>query len=159
MKTTFVLLFLLISTGLFSLTDQELLLDFAKESEGLKEYKLVSNEESNYFYLQAVNNEDENEYIFISSAQDEVRGYSGLNKVVVIIDDNKSIKDASLLKSYDTRSFVRRIKKSNFLSQFKAWNGEDVIKAVTGATITSNSVKTTIFNLLTRIETIEISKN
>lgn len=159
MKITFILFLLLIATGLLSLTDQEILLDFAQESEGLKEYELVVKEKNQIFYLHGENNEDEIEFLFISSTQDEVRGYSGANKVIITVDEEKSIKKAVIVKSYDTRSFVRRVQKSKFLSQFKAWNGEEAITAVTGATITSNSVKTTILNLLTRIETIEISKN
>jgi Na+-translocating ferredoxin:NAD+ oxidoreductase RnfG subunit len=159
MKNILILGIYLFASGLMALTDQEILLEFAEETKDLKEYKLIEEDKGNLYYLRGINKENKVEYLFISSTQDEERGYSGFNKVIVTVNGNKSIQKAVIVKSHDTKSFVRRVRKSKFLSQFIAWKGDVPIKAVTGATMTSNSVKNTISNLLKRIESIEKFKN
>lgn len=157
MRTKITMFILLISTGLFALSDQEILLDYAQDNKEIREYKLVEN--ADIYFLNGINKNEEEEYLFISSDQDEVRGYQSNNKVIITLNGDKTIKKALLVKSKDTPSFVKRIKRSKFFTQFIGWNGQDTIQAITGATITCNSVKATILNLLTRIETSEIFKN
>lgn len=157
MRTKIIMFILLISTGLFALSDQEILLDYAQDNKEIREYKLVEN--ADIYFLKGISKNEEEEYLFISSEQDEVRGYQSNNKVIITLNSDKVIKHALLVKSKDTPSFVKRIKRSKFFTQFIGWNGEDKIQAITGATITCNSVKATIENLLNRIEEAELLPN
>lgn len=157
MNIKIILFILLLSTGLFALTDKKILLNYAQANEELKKYKLV--EHKDIFFLRGVNKNAEAEFLFISSEQDEVRGYQANNKVVLILNSDKIIKKAVLVESRDTPAFVKRIKRSNFLAQFRAWDREAKIEAITGATITCNSLKATITNLLKRVEKTELLPN
>lgn len=154
MKVRFVFLLLLCSLGLHSVTDKALLINYVTENKEVDLYNLV--ETDNQFYIAIKDKADKNNYLFLSMPEEEVRGYQSNNKLIVKIDSNKKLLEVTLIDSKDTPSFVRRIKRARYLEKFTGWNGADKIKSVTGATITCNSISSTLQNMLQRINSLEL---
>jgi len=157
MKSLLITISLILTWGLNSVENRKLLLEYAQNSERFITYNLVG--ESDDCYLQAENGHGEISLLFISQEAEEVRGYQSKSKIILQVTKEKIIQDAQLIRSKDTPSFVKRIKRSNFFQQFVGWKGKSEIKAVTGATITCNAVENTIANMLERINKITLTSD
>ncbi len=131
------------------LEEQKLLVEFAENNDTYTSYQLCEDTLNTYLIVQT--HEADTLYLFISQEEDEVRGYQANNKIILALDKQKEIKDSYLFRSKDTPSFVKRIKRSNYMKQFENWNSQSNIRAVTGATISCNSIQATVANMLKRI--------
>ncbi|MCD4652089.1 MAG: FMN-binding protein [Candidatus Cloacimonetes bacterium] len=80
-------------------------------------------------------------YYALSREFGKVNGYNGPTKLGVLLAPDMSISRIDMISSPDTKSFVNRILKANFLDQFKGKkciNDKD-FKTITAATITCDA--------------------
>jgi Na+-translocating ferredoxin:NAD+ oxidoreductase RnfG subunit len=90
---------------------------------------------------------EDRQFLIISSDNYEAKGYEGNTRLAIFFNYKGVVSTVEIIHSQDTRSFVRRLKRSNFLKQFQNWNGETKIKALTGVTFTSDAVARTVNNM------------
>jgi Na+-translocating ferredoxin:NAD+ oxidoreductase RnfG subunit len=82
----------------------------------------------------------------------DVKGHSGATPVMIVTDKKFVIQKVSLLSSFETDGFVKRLETSGF---FNKWNGKALRKAkldkldgYTGATMTARAVEKNVNFLL-----------
>lgn len=126
----------------FSLKREEFQ-SIAEENLDSKNLTFHSNDSIRYFKTK----EKTPKYIIMSSDYVREYGYSGETNLIVIFNNEGNIKNVSIYESGDTPAFVRKISNSSFLEQFVDSSKESKIDAVSGATITSNTIEKTIKKL------------
>lgn len=72
------------------------------------------------------------------------RGFNGTSNLGILFKEDCSVDQVWIVTSPDTRQYVNRIKQSGFLQQFKADDGKMKLITVTGATITSQAMISTV---------------
>ncbi len=150
-RVSLFLLVLLICIKLFAVSEQQRLVDYLDDN-NYSNYEVIVTEDS-LIYAQ-IKKEDTSTYLVLSSDNLEVHGYEGKTKVALFFDSLANILEVKIVKSRDTRSFVKRLKSSNFLEQFVNWKGKGEIVSKTGVTFTSDSVTQTVKNLIPYINRI-----
>lgn len=93
----------------------------------------------------------ESKYMFFTNDFAKVYGYNGYTNTAVFLDSTFAITKLEIVDSDDTRSFVKRIEKSNYLKQYKSKKKIDNIKYVTRATITSKAIEKSVKQSLEKI--------
>jgi Na+-translocating ferredoxin:NAD+ oxidoreductase RnfG subunit len=83
-------------------------------------------------------------FFIISSDFSKPIGYEGFTNVGINLDEKGKILSVKILSSEDTPSFVKRVKRKWFLSQFIGYSEKKNIKMITGATKTCKAVKISI---------------
>ena len=107
------------------------------------------------YYAALTNNTTEDISIYLESTNivKSIRGYAGEINVGVIIGKDGFIKRVAHISSKETQSYLSNIKKVGFYEQFKGisiTNGKQEIDAITGATLTSKAIASTVSQLVTQ---------
>ncbi len=94
-----------------------------------------------------------NKSIYMESTEivKNIRGYAGEIKVGVIINEAGQIIDVRHISSKETASYLADIQNAGFYDQFKAvtlMGGEQQVDAVSGATLTSKAIASTVSELV-----------
>ncbi len=86
------------------------------------------------------------------------KGYRGATNCLVCLKPKGEIVEVSIVKSGETPSFIRRIKKGPFLSSFKNKKLEDIdsVDTISRATLTTRAVKDDITKLLKDYKLMDI---
>ncbi|APD08188.1 hypothetical protein UJ101_02690 [Flavobacteriaceae bacterium UJ101] len=121
---------------------------FSSENELVKIHPSMS-----MYYAVISSKQTHNKQLYLESTDiiHNVRGYAGDINVGVIIGEDGLIKRVEHIASKETKSYLSDIKKSGFYEQFKEvsiMNGAQEIDAVSGATLTSEAIATTVSKLV-----------
>ncbi len=81
----------------------------------------------------------------------QIHGYSGITVLEIVMDETGAIQSVRILESEDTPSFVRHVKHSGFLKNFRNYDGENTPETVTGATITSEAIIETVHDVREKV--------
>jgi Na+-translocating ferredoxin:NAD+ oxidoreductase RnfG subunit len=73
-----------------------------------------------------------------------VKGYRGITNLGIILNRKLEIEKVFVINSQDTSSYIRRIKRSDFLNQFRNYNGNQYPDVVSGATLTCRAINETV---------------
>lgn len=84
--------------------------------------------------------EDKVQYFVLSTDYAQVSGYSGITTLGIVFDADHKVGEVKIIASEDTRSFVNRLKTKRFLDQFIGYKKETKVRTVTGASISSKAV-------------------
>lgn len=119
-----------------------------------REDHVVSILPSTELYYATINDGDQ-EKVYLESTHiiKNIRGYAGEINVGIIVDQNGYIQQVEHISSKETESYLVDIKNANFYEQFKdvsITNGHQNIDAVTGATLTSQAITTTVSKLVNK---------
>ena len=86
--------------------------------------------------------------LFSSPYSDQVKGFNGATPLLITLDPEDRIQNVVMLENQETPVYVKRVVEGGF---YNAWNGltvkealEKDVDAITGATFTSNAVKTSL---------------
>ncbi len=103
-----------------------------------------------YYATISDNNFSPSIYLESTDIVKNIRGYAGEVNVGIIIDKNGFIKKIEHISSKETQSYLATIKKAGFYEQFNQVSiskGTQQIDAVTGATLTSEAIASTVSQL------------
>ena len=109
---------------------------------------------SNGIRFAKFNNKNGNlNYFVFSDDIIKVKGYRGITSLGILFGENSKIISIKIIKSEDTPSFIRMIKRKWFLEQFTNWDGESNLKSVTGATVSSKALIETVRKVREKMKT------
>jgi NosR/NirI family nitrous oxide reductase transcriptional regulator len=105
------------------------------------------------YYSTISDTNSHNTSIYLESTQiiKNIRGYSGEINVGVIIGEDGFIKQVEHISSKETQSYLSDIKNSGYYDQFKnisITKGSQQIDAISGATLTSEAIASTVSTLI-----------
>jgi len=107
----------------------------------------TSNFQSYYYngYKFAVLKDQEQvRFFIISSDFSDIIGYRGVTTLGIIFNSDLSVEKLEIIKSDDTRGYLRRLLSMGFLQRFQNFRLGDEIEIVTGATMTSEAMIATV---------------
>ena len=96
-----------------------------------------------------------NRILLVSSDYKKVKGFRGPSVLAVVLDEKGSVVKVAIVKSPDTRAYVRRVRRK--LCQVTGQNVTELkrpVLAVSGATITSKAVNATLASTLNAFQPI-----
>jgi hypothetical protein len=93
-------------------------------------------------------------YFVLSSDLHQIRGYNGVSVLGILFDHRSVVEQVWIVSSPDTRHYLNRIKQSGFLDQYRHYDGNHKLKSLTGATITSNAINTTVQEVVSSMKVI-----
>ncbi len=104
------------------------------------------------FYATITDESSQDKTIYLESTDivKNIRGYAGEINIGIIIGDDGFIKKVEHIASKETQSYLSDIKKAGFYKQFNTisiTNSDQQIDAVTGATLTSEAIASTVSQL------------
>lgn len=93
--------------------------------------------------------------VLSSPHTDDISGYAGSTPLIIGIDTQGNIAGVILLENMETPGFVQRITEAGFLERWNGTHWQKVsdlkVNTITGATMTSSSVKRTLYRRLSII--------
>jgi hypothetical protein len=89
----------------------------------------------------------------------KIFAYSGTTNLGIIFSEKGEIVSIDIISSGDTRSYVRRLRRSGYLDQFIGFSGDQELTALTGATISSQAINKTVQQTVDRIQSFFVSSN
>lgn len=101
-------------------------------------YAEINYNNSRYFYFQS------------KGISDHIKGYSGPINIGVFTTENGQVKSIHLVSSNETKSYLEKIARTNYYSQYNNQNLTKTYKidAVSGATITTKAIAITVTDLI-----------
>ena len=97
-------------------------------------------------------------YFLITSDFVRPKGYQGATAVGVEIDTESKIISAEIIESLDTKTYIRKIKRKKFMSQFCGHSCQKIeAQAVSGATMTCNAIEQSIRKTLEIFQPLKVS--
>ncbi len=128
------------------------ILDHAKQfSNKTRKVEVHPSMEMYYSTISDTNTHKTNIYLESTQIIKNIRGYAGEINVGVIIDEDGFIKRVEHIASKETQSYLSDIKNSGYYEQFKVVSitkGAQQIDAVSGATLTSEAIASTVSELI-----------
>lgn len=118
-----------------------------------KKHKVEVHPSMEMYYSTISDTSNKTTRIYLESTQiiKNIRGYAGEINVGVIIGSDGFIKQVEHIASKETQSYLSNIKKSGYYEQFKnisITKGAQQIDAVSGATLTSEAIASTVSALI-----------
>ena len=120
--------------------------------------KFFSSKTANYHLRQTENifyaeiNDDNKRYFYFQSKgiSDHIKGYSGPINIGVFTSENGNIKSLHLVSSNETQSYLEKISRTQYYSQYNRQNLTKThhVDAVSGATITTKAIALTSTHLM-----------
>jgi hypothetical protein len=102
-------------------------------------------------YAVFIGNDQKKTYFFASEYIIKVKGYNGNTNLALEFDTQKNIQAIGIISSQDTPAFIRKIERSNFLSQFTKGND---IQLVSGASISCKAIKEVVEEVQRKADSI-----
>lgn len=116
-----------------------------------KEYCINVKPSTEMFFATISDKKNTTIHIESTAVIKNIRGYAGEINVGVFIDKNGFINSVKHIASKETQSYLADIKSAGFYDQFKTvsiTNGTQQIDAISGATLTSQAIASTVFELI-----------
>lgn len=116
-----------------------------------KEYCINVKPSTEMFFATISDKKNTTIYIESTAVIKNIRGYAGEINVGVFIDKNGFINSVKHIASKETQSYLADIKSAGFYDQFKTvsiTNGTQQIDAISGATLTSQAIASTVSELI-----------
>ena len=98
------------------------------------------------------NKNKEINYFVQSNDFSQIKGYNGITNLALVFNLSKQLVSVQIIKSEDTRSYIRKIINAGFLGSFIGKSEFKIIKPVSGATISSKAIICTIEEICAQIE-------
>lgn len=119
--------------------------------------KLVSPENSKeWVVVLDISGKQVGSVVHSSPHADDISGYGGSTPVLIGIDTDEKIVAVVLLENVETEAFVDKVLKSGFMEKWKGIHWKEVdkteVQTVSGATMTSTSVKETLRKRISMID-------
>jgi uncharacterized protein with FMN-binding domain len=98
------------------------------------------------------NKDKEINYFVQSTDFSQIKGYNGITNLALVFNLCKQLVSVQIIKSEDTRLYIRKIISAGFLELFIGKSEFENINPVSGATISSRAIICAIEEICTQIE-------
>jgi len=99
---------------------------------------------------------DTTRYFIISTDYSQVKGFNGVTTLGIVLNEDLSVYNVSIIKSQDTLPYVRMLTSQGFLQRFQGFRKDDEVMHITRATITCRAIVQTVNECIEKFGQLDI---
>ncbi|GAB4254808.1 MAG: hypothetical protein Kow0079_11320 [Vicingaceae bacterium] len=129
-------------------------LNFILSDKNEYSFELINNYEIPFLLIKDKTNQLQYIYLETNELLEHIKGYAGPIKIGVLINKNGLLEQVKHISSKETESYLWKIKNKGYYQQYNTVSidkGEQIVDAVSGATLTSQAISKTVSELINYI--------
>ncbi len=119
------------------------------KTEAFEAYQSRSN--PNYKFT-VFTKEHERLFFIVSTDYSRLKGYQGTTTLGIVFNDSLQVKQASIIRSQETASYIKRINAMGFMRKFADYRPGDEVEIISGATMTCDAIIKSIDESLAKVK-------